>query len=190
MGKLFDGIGEELKAFIEAQQMFFVATAPADAGGHINLSPKGLDSLRIIGPRTVAYLDFTGSGIETIAHLRDNGRIVLMLCAFEGPARIVRLHGQGTVLEPHMDAFGSLLARFPKAPGVRSIIQIELDRISDSCGDGVPLMRYQAQRPQLIAWAERKGEEGLAEYRRKNNTSSIDGLPGLGSRDTDGTEQD
>jgi len=179
MGKCYDEIDETLRAFIEAQKMFFVATAPAAFGGHINLSPKGLESLRILGPRTVAYLDFTGSGIETVAHLRDNGRIVIMLCAFEGPPRILRLHGRGAVIEPQDQSFAALLSHFTPAPGVRAVIRIELDRISDSCGYGVPLMRYEADRSQLSAWAERKGAAGLAEYRRKNNAASIDDLPGM-----------
>src|SRR5262249_22331306 len=146
---------------------------------HLNLSPKGLDTLRILDPRTVAYLDFTGSGVETIAHLRENGRIVVMLCALEGSPRIVRLHGRGSVIEPHDPMFSALIGRFTASPGIRSIIRIELERISDSCGYGVPLLRYSGSRDQLVAWAERKGEAGLAEYRRKNNSSSIDGLPGL-----------
>ena len=179
MAKLYNEIDDGLRAFIEAQQVFFVATAPAGPDGHINLSPKGLGALRILGPRTVAYLDFTGSGVETIAHLRENGRIVMMLCSFEGPPRIVRLHGRGRVIEPHDAEFSALLTHFTPAPGIRSIIRIEVDRISDSCGYGVPLYRYEGARPQLISWAERKGEVGLKEYQQKNNLSSIDGLPGL-----------
>jgi hypothetical protein len=185
MGKTYTEIDDGLRAFLEAQHVFFVATAPIGSGGHINLSPKGLDSFRILGPRTVAYLDFTGSGVETIAHLRENGRIVLMFCAFEGPPRIVRLNGRGAVIEPNDVEFVSLLGRFTSAPGIRSIIRVELERISDSCGYGVPLLRYDADRTQLIAWAERKAEGGLAEYRRRNNAASIDGLPGLRAHDGD-----
>lgn len=179
MAKTYDQIDDGLRAFLEAQHVFFVATAPSARDGHLNLSPKGLDTLRILGPRTLAYLDLTGSGVETIAHLRENGRIVVMLCAFEGSPRIVRLYGRGSVIEPRDPAFGMLTSHFNLSPGVRSIIRIELDRISDSCGYGVPLLRYSGNRDQLTASAERKGEAGLVEYRRKNNSASIDGLPGL-----------
>ena len=159
--------------------MFFVATAPLDAAGHINLSPKGLDSFRVIDPRTVAYLDLTGSGIETVAHLRENGRIVLLFCAFEGPPKIIRLHGRGEVVEPGDPRFGSLAARFSSFPSTRSVIVIALERISDSCGYGVPLYGYEGQRSQLIDWAERKGADGVVRYREDNNRRSIDGLQGL-----------
>jgi len=181
MAKLFEEIDDGLRAFIEAQKIFFVATAPAGAEGHINLSPKGLDSLRILGPRTIGYLDLTGSGVETIAHLGENGRIVIMFCAFEGPPRIVRLQGRGVAIEPQDENYTSLLQHFTPMPGMRAIIRVEVARISDSCGTGVPLYRYENQRTQLTDWAERKGEGGLAEYRRKNNSASIDGLPGLRS---------
>ncbi len=179
MGKVYAEIDDKLRTFIEAQQMFFVATAPSGSEGHVNLSPKGMESLRILGPRTIAYADFVGSGIETIAHLRQNGRIVLMLCAFAGPPNIVRLYGRGEVAEPQDAAFGSLLAHFTPALGIRAIIRIEVERINDSCGYGVPLYRYEDQRPQIAAWAERKGEAGLVDYQRENNSCSIDGLPGL-----------
>jgi len=181
MGKLFTEIDDGLRAFIQAQKLFFVATAPAGTEGHINLSPKGLDTLHILGPRQVAYLDFTGSGIETIAHLRDNGRITILFCAFNGPPRIVRLQGRGTALEPQDPEFAALLPQFDPLPGIRSIIRVELQRISDSCGYGVPLYRYEGDRAQLTAWADRKGAAGLEEYRQKNNAASIDGLPGLRS---------
>jgi len=179
MGKLFDRIDDSLRAFVERQHLFFVATAPAGMEGHINCSPKGLDSLRIIGPTTVIYLDYTGSGAETIAHLRENGRIVIMLCAFQGPPKIVRLHGKGEVIEPQHADFEELLAHFEPGAGVRSIIRIELDRISDSCGFGVPVLRYERDRTQLTDWNAKKGESGLARYRRERNAESIDGLPAL-----------
>ena len=179
MGKLYQEIDEELRSFIEAQHVFFVASAPAGSGGHVNVSPKGLDSLRILGSETLAYLDFVGSGVETIAHLRENGRIVLMFCAFQGHPRIVRLHGRGEVIEPQDAAFGVLLPHFQPMPGMRAIIRIELERISDSCGYGVPLYEYTGQRAQLRKWAERKGEAGLDEWQRTMNAASIDGLPGL-----------
>jgi len=179
MGKLYSEMDDSLRAFIEAQRVFFVATAPAGPDGHINLSPKGLDALRILGPRTLAYLDVVGSGVETIAHLRQNGRIVLMLCSFEGPPRIVRLYGRGEVLEPQDAAFPSLQRHFPAAPGLRSIIRVEVERIAESCGYGVPLFRFEGQRSHLAAWSERKGKEGLAEYQRQHNAASLDGFPGL-----------
>lgn len=179
MGKTFQEIDDQLRRFVARQHVFFVATAPADVDGHVNCSPKGLDSFRIIGPTTVAYLDYAGSGAETIAHLRENGRIVIMLCAFEGAPKIVRFHGKGEVLEPAHPDFARLLALFEPGPGVRSIIRIELDRISDSCGYGVPVLRFESERKQLTAWAENKGETGLAKYKRDKNAASIDGLPAL-----------
>jgi hypothetical protein len=179
MGKRYDAIDEKLSAFLSAQKLFFVATAPLAADGHINLSPKGLDSLRLLGPRSVAWLDLTGSGVETIAHLKENGRIVLLFCAFEGPPKIVRLHGRGEVLEPGAPEFDQLRPLFPPAEAVRSIIRIEVERISDSCGYGVPLYEFQADRPQLAEWARKKGPEGVLRYREEKNARSIDGLPGV-----------
>jgi len=181
MGKVFEGIDDTLRGWIERQHLFFVATAPAGAAGHVNCSPKGLDALLILGPREVAYADYTGSGAETIAHLRENGRIVLMFCAFEGAPKIVRLHGRGETVEPDDPGFAALVSRFKPAAEVRSVIRIALDRISDSCGYGVPIYRYEGERTQLPAWAERKSrdEGGLAAYRRTNNAASIDGLPAL-----------
>ena len=179
MGKLYDEIDARLRAFIEAQHLFFVATAPAGASGHVNLSPKGLDGFRILGPRQVAYLDHVGSGAETIAHLRENGRIVVMLCAFEGPPRVVRLHGRGRVLEPQDPAFAPLRARFKAGVPARAVIAIDVERISDSCGYGVPRYDYVADRTQLDDWSDRKGAEGLETYQRTHNAQSIDGLPAL-----------
>lgn len=181
MGRTYETIDESLARFITAQQVFFVATAPLAADGHVNLSPKGLDGLRILDPVSVAYLDLTGSGVETVAHLRQNGRVVLMFCAFEGPPKIVRLHGRGTVLEPGDPGFETLRALFPAREAVRSIIRVAVERIADSCGYGVPRYRYEGQRPQLPEWAERKGPEGVIRYRAENNARSIDDLPGLPS---------
>ena len=140
MGSTYPSIDGELAGFLSAQHVFFVATAPLDADGHVNLSPKGHDTFRVVDPYTVAYLDLTGSGIETVAHLRENARIVFCFCAFEGPPRIVRLHGRGEVLEPSAPDFAKLLPLFPAFEGVRSIIRVELRRIADSCGYAVPLM--------------------------------------------------
>jgi hypothetical protein len=178
VGRLFEGIDSKLARFIETQRVFFVATAPSGTDGHVNVSPKGLDTLRIVDERRVAYLDLTGSGIETIAHLRDNGRITIMLCAFEGPPRIVRLQGHGTVVEPTDPHFGEWRNRFGDHGGVRSVIVITLDRISDSCGYGVPLLSYEGERSQMAAWVEHKGPAGIEAYQAEHNVS-VDGMPGL-----------
>jgi predicted pyridoxine 5'-phosphate oxidase superfamily flavin-nucleotide-binding protein len=178
MGRALDAISDELAGFIGRQHVFFVATAPSD-GGHVNVSPKGLDTFAVIDPNTVAYLDLTGSGVETIAHLRENGRITIMFCAFDGSPNIVRLYGRGEVLavgEPEADA---LLPRFGLYPGARSVIRVSVDRVSTSCGYAVPLMTYQGERDQLTTWAERRGPDGLAAYWEEKNAVSIDGLPGL-----------
>jgi Pyridoxamine 5'-phosphate oxidase len=181
MAKTFDAMDERLRAWIERQRMFFVATAPSGSGGHVNLSPKGpIDTLRVLDERTVAYLDLVGSGSETIAHLRDNGRIVVMLCAFEGPPRIVRLHGLGEVLEPGAIAFPEASALDEQR---RSIVRVDVTRIADSCGFGVPLMSYEGERPQAIAWAQRKLAKdplALEAYMAEHNALSIDGLPARG----------
>ena len=179
MGKLFAAIDDDLRAFIAAQQMFFVASAPLAADGHVNLSPKGLDSFRVLGPTTVAYLDLTGSGVETIAHIRENGRLTVLFCAYQGRPRIVRLQGRGRVVTPIDAEWAGLAGQFPQMPGVRSVIVLEADRISDSCGYGVPLFEFAGHRKQLTDWADKKGPDGVAEYQAKKNRESIDGLPGL-----------
>lgn len=179
MGKLYDAIEGKLEDFIRRQRMFFVATAPRADDGLVNLSPKGLDSFRILGPRSVAYLDLTGSGIETVAHLKENGRIVIMFCAFDGPPKIVRLYGRGEVIEPGAVEFDDLVGLFPSYPGIRSVIRVECHRIGDSCGFAVPLMSFEGERTQLHAAAERKGPKVLEEYRAAKNAVSLDGLPGL-----------
>jgi hypothetical protein len=178
MASVFERIDPKLAAFLEKQHLFFVATAPSGSDGHVNLSPKGHDSFRVIDERTVAYLDLTGSGVETIAHLRENGRITIMFCAFDGPPRIVRLQGRGRVVEPSQPDFPEWRGRFPDADGVRSVIVAELDRISDSCGYGVPLLSYVGERPQMQAWLDQKGPDGVTAYHVEHNVS-IDGLPGL-----------
>jgi hypothetical protein len=179
MGQIYARLDDSLRDFVERQHVFFVATAPSGSDGHVNCSPKGLGTLRVLGPTTVAYLDYVGSGAETIAHLRENGRIVLMFCAFEGPPKIVRLHGRGEVVEPEDPVFAALIGRFHPGFGVRSIIHVEVERIADSCGYGVPRLRYEGDRTQLPAWADRKGETGLLDYQRTKNAASIDGLPAL-----------
>ena len=184
MGKTFDHIDQSLEAFIRAQQMFFVGTAPLHASGHINLSPKGLDTLRVLAPGTIAYLDYVGSGAETIAHLKENGRIVLMLCAFHGAPRIVRFHGVGSVCEPQDAEFDRLRALFPPEPAGRAIVRISISRIADSCGFGVPVYAFEKHRSQLPDWAARKGPQGLRDYQVQKNSISIDGLPALSWPDT------
>lgn len=179
MGRVDDAISGELARFIADQHVFFVATAPSGDGGHVNLSPKGLDTFAVIDSTTVAYLDLTGSGVETIAHLRDNGRITIMFCAFDGKPLIVRLYGRGEVLPVGELEADALLSRFDSYPGARSVIRVRLDRVSTSCGYGVPLLQYERERDQLPAWAERRGADGLVEYRAEKNAASIDGLPGL-----------
>lgn len=186
MGKLYNEIDTRLEEFIRAQHMFFVATAPLSADGHVNVSPKGRDTLRVLDRHTMAYLDYIGSGAETIAHLRENGRIVVMLCAFQGPPRIVRFHGHGVVFEPHDEQFARLRTLFPSAPAGRAIVQISVERIADSCGYGVPLFAFEQDRSQLPDWAERKGEQGLHEYQMMKNRTSIDGLPALRWPETNG----
>jgi predicted pyridoxine 5'-phosphate oxidase superfamily flavin-nucleotide-binding protein len=179
MGKIRSAIDDAARQFIEAQKVFFVASAPLDAGGHVNLSPKGLDTFRILGPTTVAFVDFNGSGVETIAHLKENGRIVLMFCAFQGPPNIFRLYGHGRVVEAQEPEFVALAAEFPSCENARSIIVVEITRVKDSCGYGVPLFKYEGERTQLQAWARHRGAEGLKTYRAEKNRESIDGLPGV-----------
>ncbi len=179
MGNVYPELNSRTREFIAAQQMFFVATAPLDANGHVNLSPKGLESFRVLDDRRVAYLDLVGSGIETAAHVRENGRIVIMFCAFAGAPKIVRLYGRGRVVEPADADWQQFASTFPPLLGRRSVITVELDRVSESCGFGVPLYEYVGDRTQLTAYAEKKGPEGLDQYMAEKNRQSIDGLPGL-----------
>ena len=179
MGKIFNEINADLQKWIEKQKMFFVATAPLSPDLHINCSPKGLDSFRILDPHTVAYQDLTGSGIETIAHIRENKRILLMFCAFDGPPKIVRLHGIGEAITPDHEDFENINAQFPLKRGTRAYIRITLNRISDSCGYSVPLYNFVKDRDVLDKWVDAKTDEQLKEYRLAKNTESIDGLKGL-----------
>ena len=182
MGKVYPAIDDSIRAFIEAQPVFFVASAPLDPYGHVNVSPKGLDTLRILGPNTIAYLDLTGSGIETVSHVKENGRIVLMFCAFQGPPRIFRLHGKGRVVEPGESEFSELSGHFPRHEGARTIIVVDVSRIADSCGFGVPQLEFRKNRDQLTAWAQKLGPEALKTYREQRNARSIDGRTALGDR--------
>ena len=189
MGRTYDRIDERQRAWIASQALFFVGTAPLAGDGHVNVSPKGpIGSLRVLDDSTLAYLDIVGSGAETIAHLRENGRIVVMLCAFEGPPRILRLHGRGEVALAGDPEFAALLerARFdePAAPEARrAVIVVDVERISDSCGYGVPLMAFAGVRQHQDAWAAKKlrtgGPGALADYQAEKNSTSIDGLPAL-----------
>ncbi|MDY7106292.1 MAG: pyridoxamine 5'-phosphate oxidase family protein [Actinomycetota bacterium] len=182
MGRTYEALSDALVEWIGRQKMFFVATAP-ERGGHVNLSPKGYDSFRILDERTVAYLDLTGSGVETIAHLRENGRISVMFCAFEGPPRIVRLQGLGEVVAPGDDGFAELASGFPDHRGARAVVRIGLDRIADSCGYSVPLMDYVGERSRLAEWADNRSDDELVAYRAEKNAKSIDGLPALPADD-------
>jgi Pyridoxamine 5'-phosphate oxidase len=181
MGKIYETIDEKLKQWLAAQKVFFVATAPLSKEGHVNCSPKDGESFRIIDERTVVYLDLTGSGVETMAHVKENERIILMFCAFAGAPKIVRLHGRGEIIEPKHAEFEQMRAIFFSAIGIRSFIKVHLTRISDSCGYGVPLYEFRGHRTQLQAWAEHNGEESLGQYRLKHNSRSIDQLEGIES---------
>jgi Pyridoxamine 5'-phosphate oxidase len=177
MAKTHEFITDDLQKFIRAQHVFFVATAPLDGGGHINLSPKGLDCFRILSPTQVAYLDLTGSGNETSAHVQENGRLTFMFCAFDGPPNILRLYGKGRTILPGSPQWDAMSAHFQLYSGARQIIAADITRVQTSCGFGVPLMEYVGERDQLTRWAEKKGEAELATYRQQKNVCSIDSLP-------------
>jgi Pyridoxamine 5'-phosphate oxidase len=188
MAKLFERIEEPLREFIEAQPVFFVGTAPGGSDGHVNVSPKGGKGLfRVTGPHGFAYVDLMGSGIETVAHLRDNGRIVVMFCAFEGPPKIVRLHGRGRTVPYGDPEFADLLATFDvsaeRLPAVRSVILVDVTRVTDSCGFVVPQMSYEGERDQLYRYVDNRvrklGGDAVRTYVAANNGESVDGLPGL-----------
>lgn len=182
MGKTLATITSEIAGWIAEQHVFFVATAPLSADGRVNCSPKGGDCFRILGPREVAYLDYTGSGVETIAHLRENGRITIMFCAFNGGPKILRLQGRGEAIERIDPRFDLLAFHFPANPGARAIIRIDVDRIGDSCGFAVPTYTYEGDRTILDDWAEKKGPAGVHAYQAQKNARSIDGLPALDPR--------
>ncbi len=176
MGKLYQVIDPAHRAFIEQQPLFFVATAPLLATGHVNLSPKGLDAFRVLDERTVTYLDLTGSGNETAAHLTENARLTLMFCAFSGHPKILRLYCRGRVVTRLSQEWAEAVGRFPARPGIRQIIVADVESVQTSCGFGVPLMSFDQQRDQLTRWAETKGEHQLVEYRRTRNAVTIDGI--------------
>ncbi len=189
MAKVFERIDEHQRAWIARQPLFFVGSAPLAGDGHVNVSPKGpIGTLKVLDDHTVAYLDVVGSGAETIAHLRENGRVVVMLCAFEGPPRILRLHGRGEVLVPGDEPYADLLESCDftdpaTAEARRSIVIVHVERIADSCGYGVPLMSYEGERPHFAKWADKQlrvsGPGALQDYQREMNSESLDGLPAL-----------
>lgn len=183
MGSVLSAIDDTLAAWIREQHLFFVATAPRADDGHVNCSPRGADAFRILDQHAVMWGDRTGSGIETISHVQENGRIVVMFCAFNGAPRVVRLHGRGKVIYPDAPAFAALRQQLGDVPGLRAIIRVEVTRISSSCGLNVPTYLFAGRRDALDAWATAKDDRGLAAYRERKNGRSIDGLPGY--RQTD-----
>jgi predicted pyridoxine 5'-phosphate oxidase superfamily flavin-nucleotide-binding protein len=180
MGAAFDTISDQHRAFMEAQHLFFVATAPSGSEGHVNLSPKGYDTFTVLGPNRVAYLDLTGSGAETVAHLHENGRITFLFCAFDGKPNLLRLHGRGRVVTAEDADHGEMVALFPPNRGARAVIDVDVHRVSTSCGYSVPLYDYVGERSTLDDWAARKSGDELAAYRSAKNARSIDGLPSIG----------
>ena len=179
MSKVYPQLDAKLTAFIKAQQLFFVATAPLSAEGSVNVSPKGYDSLAVIDDKTVAYLDLGGSGIETMAHLRENGRITLMFCAFQGAPNILRIHGRGRAVAFHEPEFAELKTLFPAFERARAIVVVEIARVADSCGWGVPFFEFKGERDQLRRWVDHRPFDEWAERRYASDAVSIDGLPGL-----------
>ena len=175
MAKFYPALTDTLMDFIRAQRMFFTASAAAD--GRINLSPKGLQTLQILDAQHVAYLDLTGSSAETAAHLLADGRLTLMLCSFEGDPLILRLYGKGRSISPSDAQWVDLIDNFPPIPGARQIVMLEIDSVQTSCGFGVPRYEFNGERDELVHWAEKKGTEGLRQYRNEKNRQSIDGLP-------------
>lgn len=175
MAKMYETLTPELMAFIRKQKMFFVATTAPDA--RINLSPKGLDSLRVLDERTLAYLDLTGSSAETAAHLRVDPRMTMMFCSFSVEALLLRVYGQGVGVLPQDARWGELAGLFPEYPGARQIVVLTVASVQTSCGAGVPMMGYAGERGTLSEWARKKGAAGIAEYRQQKNAVSIDGLP-------------
>jgi len=179
MGKEYTEINSGLQKWIGRQHMFFVSTAPTASDGLVNCSPKGLDCLRVLDPHKIAYADTGGSGIETLAHLKDNGRITLMMCAFEGPPKIYRFYGTGIPIEPHEADFEALAGEFGDMPAIRNIIVINVERIIDSCGFGVPMYSFEKHRDSLGNYFAKQSDADILEYRRTRNSRSLQGLEGL-----------
>ena len=179
MGKEYKELDDRIQSWIDRQRVFFVSTAPLAGDGLVNCSPKGMDALRVLGPKQIAYADIGGSGIETVAHLKENGRIVVMLCAFEGPPKIFRFYGRGRSVEPGDSEYDELVPKFPEMPTIRNFIVVDVDCIRDSCGYGVPVYEFKRERDSLKNWCDNKTEAELLDYRREKNAQSLDGLPGL-----------
>ena len=179
MGKEFAAIDGRIQRWIERQHLFFVSTAPLAPDGRVNCSPKGISGLRVLGPQQLAYADIGGSGIETVAHLKENGRICVMLCAFDGPPKIFRFYGQGRSVESHDPEFDELEPLFPGMPAIRNFIVVDVECIRDSCGYGVPTYTFDAERESLKNWSDAKTEKEIEDYRREKNALSLDGLKGL-----------
>lgn len=180
MGKVYSAIDDRWQDWISQQKMFFVSTAPSSTEGLINCSPKGLDSFRVLDGQTVAYLDLAGSGIETVAHLQENGRITIMFAAFDGPPKILRLYGKGEVLAKGTAAYDKIIHHFPHYDNARSVIRVKVHRIQDACGFAVPNYTYEGDRQTLIKWSDKKGgEAGVKAYINERNKESLDGLPGI-----------
>jgi hypothetical protein len=180
MGAAFERLRADHIEFIGQQPMFFVATAPSGDEGHVNVSPKGYDTFGVIDDHTVAYLDLTGSGAETIAHVRQNGRITIMFCSFGEKPLILRLFGRAEAIPMSDPRFDALAAELPDVPGARAVIHVDVDRVQTSCGYAVPHMDFVAARPRLEEWADHKGPDGLEDYWAAKNQTSIDGIPALG----------
>lgn len=175
MAKFFDRIDEKIQRFIGEQKMFFTASAPAD--GRVNLSPKGIDTFRVLDEKTVCYLDLTGSGNETAAHIKENGRLTIMFCSFSGAPLILRLYGTGEIVSQKSEKWVELINLFDDFSGTRQIIVLNVESLQTSCGFGIPLYEFKEDRPTLIDWAENKGADGIEKYWREKNQTSIDGLP-------------
>ena len=177
MAKTHPHITDAIRTFIEQQKLFFVASAPLGTDGHVNLSPKGLDCFRVLSPTRVAYLDVIGSGNETSAHLRENGRITFMFCAFDGPPNILRLYGKGSVVLPGAPGWDDLAQLVTPSPAARQFVVADITRVQTSCGFGVPLYTHTGEREHMNAWQTKMGPDGLATYRQEHNCVSLDGLP-------------
>ena len=182
MTKFEPALTPSWREFITAQHMFFTATAPLSGEGRINLSPKGIDTFRVLSESEVAYLDLTGSGNETAAHTLENGRLTIMFCSFDQKPLILRLYGRGEAIRPGDREWDALLRHFDHLPGTRQIIRLKIDSVQASCGWGVPRYDYRGERETLVEWGRTKGEEAVRDYHQQKNTQSIDGLPtGIGS---------
>jgi len=189
VGKVYESIDARIRKWIGKQHMFFVATAPLAGTGSVNLSPKGYDTLRVLDDNTLAFLDYGGSGVETIAHVRENGRIVIMMCSFSGRPKIYRFHGRGSVVMSTDEEFAALAAKFDRTElGVRAIVRVDVERISDSCGYGVPFYDYRGQRPTSVEHIRDNGADDIREYLKEKNPQSIDGLPGISAEEAEAWE--